>query len=560
MATQHSPVAAPMTISARRRDYALDKLIGENDMYAIWEATRSIITDTEHLQKRRYRLHLLKESSDTLAAIPGIQAIQDEIRLLSYIYHKNCPYIEDAAEIDFKGKKSFFFAEHWWDGYSIKEIMLLAKHKSTPAGKFLIPIGAALWTAREIADALDHIHTLCDEHDYPLQIVHRDIRPEHIWYTNEGRVMLSGFSISKSTTNLFTTVAGQIRGISPYMAPERLTAEQPVNGVKADIFSLGCVLFEMIMGLPKMRITTAGLPDINSLKRNVNMRALRKNIHPRLEKVIKTMTMFEPEKRYDSAEDVRDEIDMLLDAPPYRCFASDIEGFVLYMTKQDREGYLAVQRLFERENKVIKENQNNKSIIMVQKNPLIPAVIPQTPPAHHENPPEKKELAAGEDKKNPMSAEQWADIQKSIDTMLQSSKSRSIIKHKQTLLGASILILIIFFALILIGINLYKKYSSAHFSPITVKNNSSITSSSTILTDTLQADKNALQNKKNGMLVFEIQIAQNASLIIQMQNIEGIKEQSQEKILQEAYKKIYSIDWNPYAGRHFIYKLNVTGN
>ena len=562
------------SVAAKERLYTLIRLIGEDENYHIWEATRSIIadSDTEKAQKRRYRLHLLKEDAKVFDSITAIHAAIDEIRLLSHIYHKNCPYIEDAGEIDTDGNKRFFFAEHWWEGYTIKEILMLAKHFSTHSSKFLIPVGAALWTAREIADALDHIHTLHDEKGVHLNIIHRDIKPEHICYTKEARVMLTGFSVSKSNSNLFTTIAGQIRGISPYMAPERLTSDTTINGVKADIFSLGCVLFEMIMGFPRMRLSTAGIPDINSLRRSVNMCALRKSIHPRLQKLINKMTMLEPEKRPDSAEEVRDGIDILLDAPPYRCFASDIEGFVLYMLTQDREGYLAIQRLLEREKRLSKEKPHTSSIIINPNNspelksssgkylstPSAPLLV-QSNPSVTPKPSSPAEIPAPEEKNNLLASQQWADIQKNIDAALQSTKTQSIRKHKQTLIGATLILLVAFIALMIIGLNIFKKNllpaSASQFTTTKTPSNPQ----SFIISDHIVINKEYLLNANNGTLTLEINVASNASLMIQVLHYSGIKQEATDTLLQQAYKKINGIDWTPYRGRHFTYKINVIG-
>ena len=573
MVTQNILSSTQVTIAAKERFYTLIKLIGEDEYYSIWEATRSIIgpKSGDNIHKRRYRLHLLKESTLLLDPVTGIQAIKDEIRLLSCIYHKNCPYIEDAGDTEIKGKPEFFFAEHWWEGYTMKEIMLLAKQLSTPAHKFLIPIGAALWTAREIADALDHIHTLKDNKDLPLNMVHRNVKPENICYTNEGRVMLTGFSVSKSSSNLFTTVAGQIRGVSQYMAPERLASDDHIDNAKTDIFSLGCVLFEMIMGLPRMRMTTSGIPDINSIKRNVNMCALRKNMHPRLEKLINKMTAFEPEMRYGTAEEIRDEIDILLDAPPYRCFTSDIEGFVLYMLTQSKEGYLAVQRLMERESRAIKNKMKKKRSIINSQHSLkikTPMSNPNPSSSATSSPhiistctPKmllSKESVASEKKNNHLTAEQWGDIQKSIDVVLQSSKTQNIRKHKQTLIAASFLILISFIVLMLLGLNTFKKNIPFANASLISNNKKSAQSAPVTISEHLAIDKDDLVNSSNATLIIEINVADNASLIMQIRNFSGIKETAKKEILQQAYQKINSIDWSPYIGKNFIYQVSIT--
>ncbi|OGF61827.1 MAG: hypothetical protein A2Y62_20645 [Candidatus Fischerbacteria bacterium RBG_13_37_8] len=555
-------------ILLKERSYVLDKTIGENDLYEIWQGTRNIfsISAGSDIQRRRYRIYLLKSNAEHNTFVPDIEAVKDEVRLLSYIYHKNCPYIEDAGEINLNNKKTFFFTEHWWEGISLRDVFLQAKTLSTASSKFYMPIGVALWTLREIADALDHIHNLKDDAGHPLNIVHRDIKPDNIFYTREGKIIIAGFSSSKSTINLYHTMAGQIRGVSPYMAPERLLSSDTIDGCKADIFSLGCVLFEMIAGFPRMRITTAGLPDFDSLQRKVNLQALRPTVHNRLENLIYKMTSYDADHRFETADELRDEIDILLDASPYRCFVGDIAGFIRYVIDRDQDGYLAIQRLIEREHKFPKNNKKKKNIILqsnqsVSKQihsvstPQVKNILSKTESPHVDY----NEPVSSPDKKNLLSHEQWTDIQRRLNEVMETNKTQRIEKSKVLVLSVAVLLVLVFICLIVWASIFFKKNNSTFSSVQSNTASSAPNAESIMITDDLLVNKDYLLNKKNGTLSLQISILRNAAVAFQLRSIDGVLPEAKDTIIKHAYQNVQETDWSPYVGRSFTYTYTLVG-
>ena len=105
-----------------------------------------------------------------------------------------------------------------------------------------LPIADAVRIAREVASALDYAHR--------QNVIHRDIKPENIML-QDGHALVADFGIGKAisdTTANTLTQAGMSVGTPAYLSPEQAVGED-VDG-RSDLYSLGCVLYEMIVGEP----------------------------------------------------------------------------------------------------------------------------------------------------------------------------------------------------------------------------------------------------------------------------------------------------------------------
>jgi serine/threonine-protein kinase len=166
----------------------------------------------------------------------------------------------------------------------------------------------AVRIAREIADALEYAHS--------QGLVHRDIKPDNIML--DGRhALVMDFGIAKAFSTNATdalTGTGLLVGTPAYMSPEQVTGESTIDG-RSDIYSLGCVLFEMLAGTPPFAGPTANavmarrfsaprpsLTEIASTPQN-------------LQRVVSTAMSLAPEARYQTAREMIDALDLALDKP-----------------------------------------------------------------------------------------------------------------------------------------------------------------------------------------------------------------------------------------------------
>ena len=114
-----------------------------------------------------------------------------------------------------------------------------------------LPVADALQIAREVADALSYAH----QHD----VVHRDIKPENI-LLHAGHAVVADFGIARALTEASghtVTQTGIAVGTPAYMSPEQAAGSQTLDG-RSDVYSLGCVLYEMLAGQPPFTGESAG--------------------------------------------------------------------------------------------------------------------------------------------------------------------------------------------------------------------------------------------------------------------------------------------------------------
>jgi serine/threonine-protein kinase len=214
----------------------------------------------------------------------------DEARIASRIEHANVARILDVGEHD----GSYFMVMEWVDGDSLSKILRTAEHR-----KMRMPAGIALRICADAAAGLHAAHELQGRDGQPLGVVHRDVSPQNILVANSGATMVIDFGVAKARDRVSQeTSAGQLKGKVRYMAPEQAVGSSLDR--RADLWSLGAVLFELIAGVPPYDGPNE-IATLHKLTSGQKPAPLPPNTPAPLRAVIERALAFSSEHRYATA-------------------------------------------------------------------------------------------------------------------------------------------------------------------------------------------------------------------------------------------------------------------
>lgn len=161
----------------------------------------------------------------------------DEAKLAAQLQHPNIIHIYDLGRIE----RSYYIAMEYIDGLDLRTILGKLQAKG-----LRFPLNLALYVGARLADALDYAHRKRDFKGQAMALVHRDVSPQNVLISYEGEIKLCDFGIAKAASKASHTRAGALKGKLQYMSPEQAWGKD--IDYRSDIFSLGLVLYEMILG------------------------------------------------------------------------------------------------------------------------------------------------------------------------------------------------------------------------------------------------------------------------------------------------------------------------
>ena len=173
-----------------------------------------------------------------------------------------------------------------------------------------LPVAEAVRLARESAEALAYAHA--------RGIVHRDIKPDNI-LLSDAHALVTDFGIARAVRSDGAerlTSVGIVVGTPAYMSPEQASGEAEVDG-RSDIYSLGCVLYEMLAGEPPFTgPTVQAIIARRFTERAPSLRAVRPSIAPAIDRVIATAMATLPADRFANATELARALDAVPVAGP----------------------------------------------------------------------------------------------------------------------------------------------------------------------------------------------------------------------------------------------------
>jgi eukaryotic-like serine/threonine-protein kinase len=226
--------AATIAVAAALADrYRIERQLGQGGMAVVYLAE-----DLKH-----HRQVAIKVVRPELAGVLGAERFLREIEIAAGLHHPHILPLYDSGEARpaSGGTGVLFYVMPYVDGQSLRDRLNRERQ---------LPIDEALRIAREVADALSYAHG--------RGIVHRDIKPENI-LLDAGHAVVADFGIARAVSAAGgdeLTATGITLGTPAYMSPEQAAGGTELDG-RSDLYSLACVLYEMLAGQPPFTGPTA---------------------------------------------------------------------------------------------------------------------------------------------------------------------------------------------------------------------------------------------------------------------------------------------------------------
>lgn len=265
---------APDTNAPRKfGSYAVSSLIGKGGMGEVWRGKHDAL-------ERPVAVKLLPGDSNDESGLR--ERFEREARTVATLRHPNIVQLYDFGQSD----QDYYMVMEYIDGESLSAII-----KRSGA----LPFNKAMQIIRQIAAALDHAHE--------QGIIHRDVKPSNIMIRHTGEAILMDFGIAKSNTEGGLTKAGGIVGTIHYMAPEQIMGAKDVD-LRADIYSLGVVVFEMLTGQLPFSGDNPGVVLMGHLQRPVpDPRTIQPDLPASASAALLIALAKKPEERFARASD-----------------------------------------------------------------------------------------------------------------------------------------------------------------------------------------------------------------------------------------------------------------
>ncbi|CAN5708700.1 hypothetical protein BH11MYX3_BH11MYX3_31760 [soil metagenome] len=272
--------------------YLVYERLGVGGMATVHRALERGIEGFERMVAlKRLLPHLAEDAS-------FIKSFVREAKLASLLNHVNIVQIFELGRVG----AEYFISMEYIDGRDIRRILRHARKVSGPP-----PVNITVGILLQLCEALDYAHNKADELGQPLQLVHRDVSPSNVLVTSAGHVKIIDFGIAKAQSSQLRTQTGRVKGKLAYMAPEAITGKE--LDARSDLFAIGVIAHEMLTARP-LFASKNEYQTLLKVQRGDIMppSTFNQSCQPELDAIVLRALARDPDQRFSSASELRDDL------------------------------------------------------------------------------------------------------------------------------------------------------------------------------------------------------------------------------------------------------------
>jgi tetratricopeptide (TPR) repeat protein len=314
-------------------DFRLIREVGRGGMGIVYEAEQLSLG-------RRVALKVLPFAATMDAR--HLQRFQNEARAAAGLHHTNIVPVHAVGQ----ERGVHYYAMQFIDGCTLAQVIATARfgpsgsdsmaltgpYTPSPAGAEpavdTVEPAAAGWRTQRSHTPPEHFRTAARlgvqaaealEHAHQLGIVHRDVKPANLLVDAAGTLWVTDFGLAQVQSDAKLTLTGDLVGTLRYMSPEQALAKRVVIDHRTDVYSLGATLYELLTLEPVF----AG-SDRQELLRQIAFeeprppRKVNRSVPKELETVVLKALAKNPAERYQSAQELADDLRRFLNSEPIR--------------------------------------------------------------------------------------------------------------------------------------------------------------------------------------------------------------------------------------------------
>ncbi len=264
--------------------YEIQEIIGVGGMAVVYKAH-------DNVENRTVAIKILKDEFVTNEEF--IRRFKNESKAIAVLSHPNIVKVYDVSF----GDLIQYIVMEYIDGITLKEFI---ERQGSLKWK------DAVYFTVQILKGLQHAHD--------KGIVHRDVKPQNIMVLSDGTIKVADFGIARFARNEQRTITDKAIGSVHYISPEQARGEK--TDEKADIYSVGVMLYEMLTGRLPFEAESAVSVAIMQLQRDPELpTAINPSIPLGLEQITMHAMQKNPERRYQSASEMLCDLEQLKKDP-----------------------------------------------------------------------------------------------------------------------------------------------------------------------------------------------------------------------------------------------------